>query len=122
MQKAYKTSTFHLPFFVVVFTRLSASFVAAHASTTPQLPQATVAVFVSAAACQFGGCRLARAIRVAPLRFALNQGEATAWPGLNFFPAVSRSQYCSPLRRLRCVPVLRWRVNCRNTATSLLKK
>ena len=34
----------------VVFTRLSASFVAAYAFTTPQPTQAPVAVFVSAAA------------------------------------------------------------------------
>jgi len=40
--------------------------------------------------------------------FALNQGTPAAV--LYFFPAVLRSQYCSPLRKLRSVPVLRWLV------------
>ena len=37
-----------------------------------------------------------------------------------FLPAVSRSQYCTPLRKLRFVPVLRWLFDCRNPATALL--
>ncbi len=109
-----------MPFFVVVFTRLSASFVAAlhpqhHNFRKLQLPCLCLPPLVNLAVAALPAPSVS-----APLRFALNQGKATAWPAVNIFPAVSRSQSFSPLRKLRSVPSLRWRVNCRNTATSLL--
>ena len=109
-----------MPFFVVVFTRLSASFVAAlhpqhHNFRKLQLPCLCLPPLVNLAV-----AALPAPSGSAPLRFALNQGKAPAWPAVNFFPAVLRSQSFSPLRKLRSVPSLRWRVNCRNTATSLL--
>jgi hypothetical protein len=102
------------------------------------------AVFTSAAPYIFSGCSFAQPSGSAPRpqtsilhdlffnyqlsiihyqllrRFALNQGSPTA--ALYFFPAVSRSQYFSSLRKLRSVPVLRWLFDCRNTATALLTK
>jgi hypothetical protein len=101
-------------------------------------------VFTSAAPYVFSGCSFAQPSGLAPRtqvqvfqgifsnyqlsiihyqllqRFALNQSSPTA--ALNSFPAVSRSQYFSSLRKLRSVPVLRWLSDCRNTATSLLTK
>jgi hypothetical protein len=72
----------------------------------------------------FGGCSFAQPSGLAPFRekrhFALNQGTPKAV--FYIFPAVSRSQYFSTLRKLRSVPVLRWLFDCRNPATALLEK
>lgn len=111
--KQYKSIWFCL----VVFTRFSASFVAAMHPQHHITPQAAL--------CRVCVCRRLLIGRLPPC--PRHQGCLTSvWPKsrkarkkravLNFFPVVSRSQSCSPLRRLRSVPVLRWRVNCRNTA------
>ena len=84
---------------------------------TPQAPLCRVCV-----------CRPLLIVRLLP-QPAITVGSAPLCPksrnalkraGVNFFRAVSRSQYYSPLRKLRSVPILRWLFDCRNTATALL--
>jgi hypothetical protein len=76
----------------------------------------------------FSGCSFAQPSGLAPLALCpKSRNSAEKAVDFYFFPAVSRSQYFSPLHPaekagLCFVPVLRWLFDCRNPATALLEK